>query len=106
MTKGEVWDVAVDLCQDSKMYGKWIGVLLSEQNKKNYIPEGFAHGFLVLSDIAIFNYKCTDFYDPRDQDGVFWNDEDLNIQWPLEEGLDVILSENDKIFKLLKELKI
>lgn len=106
VTQGEVWDVAVDLREHSDTYGKWVGVYLSEQNKKQfYIPEGFAHGFLVLSDIAIFNYKCTDFYDPSDQDGVLWNDVDLNISWPLDEEMEVLLSEKDQALKSLKELK-
>lgn len=82
VVKGNVFDVAVDLRAGSKTYGKWFGVELSEENKKQfYIPEGFAHGFVVLSDIAEFCYKCTDFYHPGDEGGLAWNDPDINIDW-------------------------
>ena len=81
--KGRVFDVAVDLRSDSATYGQWYGVELSEENKKQfYISEGFAHGFLVLSDIAEFCYKCTDFYHPGDEGGLAWNDSAIGIQWP------------------------
>ena len=81
--KGSVFDVAVDLRSDSETYGKWFGVELTEENKKQfYIPEGFAHGFLVLSDIAEFCYKCTDFYHPGDEGGLAWNDPEIDIKWP------------------------
>ena len=81
--KGRVFDVAVDLRKDSTSYGKWCGVELSEENKKQfYISEGFAHGFLVLSDIAEFCYKCTDFYHPGDEGGLAWNDPSIGIKWP------------------------
>ena len=81
--KGEVFDVAVDMRSDSETFGKWFGVLLSEENKKQfYIPEGFAHGFLVLSDVAEFCYKCTDFYHPGDEGGLAWNDPAIGIEWP------------------------
>ncbi len=81
--KGSVFDVAVDLRSGSKTYGKWYGIELTEENKKQfYIPEGFAHGFLVLSDIAEFCYKCTDFYHPGDEGGLAWNDPDIGIKWP------------------------
>ena len=101
--KGEVYDVAVDLRKGSPTYGQWEGVHLSAENKRQfYVPEGFAHGFVVLSDVATFNYKCTDFYAPE-YDGVIpWNDKDVNIQWPIE-GLDILLSEKDKNHKPLKE---
>lgn len=83
VVKGSVFDVAVDLRADSKTYGKWFGVELTEENKKQfYIPEGFAHGFLVLSDIAEFCYKCTDFYHPVDEGGLAWNDPEIGIEWP------------------------
>ena len=83
VVKGEVFDVAVDLRQGSDTYGLWFGVELTEDNKKQfYIPEGFAHGFLVLSDIAEFCYKCTDFYHPGDEGGLAWNDPTINIKWP------------------------
>lgn len=101
--KGEVFDVAVDLRKNSPTYGKWEGVVLSEENKKQfYVPEGFAHGFLVLSDEAEFTYKCTDFYDPDDEGGILWNDEDVNIPWPMDED-EIILSDKDKTLKTLKE---
>ncbi|MDD7210589.1 MAG: dTDP-4-dehydrorhamnose 3,5-epimerase [Lachnospiraceae bacterium] len=81
--RGTVFDVAVDLRSNSKTYGKWFGVELSEENKKQfYIPEGFAHGFLVLSDYAEFCYKCTDFYHPGDEGGLAWNDPEIGIDWP------------------------
>ena len=81
--KGKVFDVAVDLRQDSETYGKWCGVELTEENKKQfYIPEGFAHGFLVLSDVAEFCYKCTNFYHPGDEGGLAWNDPTIGIVWP------------------------
>ena len=104
---GEVFDVAVDLRKGSKTFGKWEGVILNGQNKKQfYIPEGFAHGFLVLSDEAVFNYKCTDFYAPEYDAGLLWNDEEIGIKWPLS-GIDnIILSEKDKIQKKLKEIDV
>lgn len=81
--KGRVFDVAVDLRRESKTFGQWYGIELSEENKKQfYISEGFAHGFLVLSDQAEFFYKCTDFYHPGDEAGIAWNDPDINIKWP------------------------
>lgn len=81
--KGTVFDVAVDLRKDSETFGKWYGIKLSDENNKQfYIPEGFAHGFLVLSDIAVFCYKCTDFYHPGDEGGIAWNDPKLAIEWP------------------------
>ena len=97
--RGTVFDVAVDLRADSKTYGKWYGVELSAENKKQFlIPEGFAHGFLVLSERAEFCYKCTDFYHPGDEGGIAWNDPILGIQWPEVEG-GYILSEKDKKWK-------
>ncbi|MGG7178100.1 dTDP-4-dehydrorhamnose 3,5-epimerase [Clostridium paraputrificum] len=106
-TKGEVFDVAVDLRKGSPTFGMWEGVLLSEDNKRQfYIPEGFAHGFLVLSDEAVFNYKCTDFYDPEHDGGLLWNDEEIEIEWPLEGIENILLSEKDKNQKKLKDLDI
>ncbi|MFR7384066.1 MAG: dTDP-4-dehydrorhamnose 3,5-epimerase [Anaerostipes sp.] len=94
VVRGKVFDVAVDLRSDSKTYGKWFGVELSAENMKQfYIPEGFAHGFLVLSDEAEFCYKCTDFYHPGDEGGLAWNDPEIGVEWPLEEGVDLIISE-------------
>lgn len=106
-TKGCVFDVAVDLRKGSPTFGKWEGALLSEENKRQfYIPEGFAHGFLVLSDEAIFNYKCTDFYHPEWDGGVLWNDPDIGVAWPLKDIEEIILSDKDKNQKLLKDLDV
>ncbi|MBP3544642.1 MAG: dTDP-4-dehydrorhamnose 3,5-epimerase, partial [Lachnospiraceae bacterium] len=81
---GSVYDVAVDLRASSKSFGKWYGLVLSDENNKMfYVPEGFAHGFLVLSDVAHFSYKCTNFYHPEDEGGLLWNDEILQISWPI-----------------------
>ena len=104
VVRGKVFDVAVDLRSDSKTYGKWFGVELSAENMKQfYIPEGFAHGFLVLSEIAEFCYKCTDFYHPGDEGGLAWNDPEIGVEWPLEEGVDLIISEKDQKWKGLKD---
>lgn len=103
---GEVFDVAVDIRKGSETYGKWVGVVLSDENKKQfYVPEGFAHGYLVLSETAVFAYKCTEFYHPEDEDGIQWDDPDIGIEWPLEEGMQVILSEKDKVHGGIKTLK-
>lgn len=95
--RGRVFDVAVDLRAKSPTYGKWFGVELSEENKKQfYVSPGFAHGFLVLSDEAEFAYKVTDFYHPGDEGGLIWNDPAIGIEWPIEEGMELIFSERDK----------
>ena len=92
---GEVFDVAVDLRRSSPTFGKWVGEVLSAVNKRQmWIPEGFAHGFLVLSEAAEFQYKCSDFYDPADERGIAWNDPRIGIAWPLT-GLEPILSGRD-----------
>jgi len=94
--EGEVFDVAVDLRHNSPTRGKWHGVILSaEKQNQLYIPPGFAHGFLVLSDRAIFAYKCTDFYYPDDEGGIIWNDPAIGVKWP-DLGTEYILSEKDK----------
>lgn len=104
VVKGTVFDVAVDLRWNSKTYGKWFGVELSAENKKQfYISEGFAHGFIVLSDEAEFCYKCTDFYHPGDEGGLAWNDEEIGIDWPIPEGMELIISEKDQKWKGLKD---
>ena len=104
VVNGEVFDVAVDLREGSKTYGKWFGVELTAENKKQfYIPEGFAHGFLVLSDEAEFAYKCTDFYHPGDEGGLAYNDPEIGIDWPFEEGVELIISEKDKKWSGLKD---
>ena len=105
--KGEVFDVAVDVRKDSPTFGQWEGVVLSEYNKRQlWIPPGFAHGFVVLSDIADFEYKCTDFYDSTDEGSLMWNDPDINIQWPLtaEEIVELQLSDRDKAAIAFKNL--
>ncbi len=97
--KGEVFDVAVDVRPNSKTFGKWYGLVLSEENKLQfYVPEGFAHGFLVMSDEAEFVYKCTDVYNPSAEGGIPYNDESIGITWP-EIGCEFKLSEKDKLHK-------
>ena len=84
VVRGEVFDVAVDIRKGSTTFGQWEGVILSEENKRQFwVPPGFAHGFLVLSETADFEYKCTDYYDPSDEGSLAWNDADVNIEWPL-----------------------
>lgn len=105
--KGEVFDVAVDLRKGSSTYGKWHGVLLSEENKRQfYVPEGFAHGFLVTSEEAEFVYKCTDYYHPEFEGAITWNDEEIAIEWPIANLHEILLSEKDKSALMLRELKI
>jgi dTDP-4-dehydrorhamnose 3,5-epimerase len=97
VVKGTVFDVAVDIRKGSETYGKWFGVVLSEENKKQFfIPENFAHGFLVLSDEAEFCYKVTDFWHPNDEGGLPFNDPDIGIEWPYEEGVALNLSDKDQ----------
>ena len=103
VVRGQVFDVAVDVRPGSATYGKWHGVLLSAENKKQfYISPGFAHGFLVLSDVAEFCYKCTDFYHPEDEGGLLWNDPGIGITWPevvgeqLRDGTPLTLSDKDR----------
>ena len=101
---GKIYDVVIDLRADSKTFMKSFCVELSAKNGKQlYIPEGFAHGFLVLSDLAEFCYKCTDFYHPGDEGGLAWNDPEIGVEWPLEEGVDLIISEKDQKWKGLKD---
>ena len=103
---GKVFDVAVDLRKGSKTFGKWFGVELSEENQKQFfVPEGFAHGFLVLSDTAVFAYKCTDFYHPGDEGGIRWDDPEIGIEWPMIEGTDLIIAQRDKEWGTLAEMK-
>jgi len=103
VVKGEVYDVAVDIRPNSPTFGKWTSIILSEKNKKQlWIPKGFAHGFLVLSDFADFEYKCTDYYDPLDEGGIIWNDPYLKILWPIN---NPILSDKDSEAKKFMDLK-
>lgn len=104
VVSGKVFDVAVDLRTGSRTYGKWFGVELSGENKKMfYIPEGFAHGFVVLSDEAVFAYKCTDFYHPGDEGGIIWNDPEIGVEWPIPEDMKLIMSEKDMKWGGLKD---
>jgi dTDP-4-dehydrorhamnose 3,5-epimerase len=102
VTRGSVFDVAIDIRKNSPTFGKWHGEILSAENKKQlYIPENFAHGFCVLSDSAEFLYKCTDFYVPGDEAGLIWNDPQLGIKWPIDQP---ILSDKDAILPSLADV--
>lgn len=108
--RGQVFDVAVDLRRESGTFGKWYGIILSEENKKQfYVPEGFAHGFLVLSETAEFCYKVTDFYHPGDEGGLAWNDPEIGIVWPevqngcLSDGTPLLFSDKDRQLPFLRE---
>lgn len=108
VVRGAVFDVAVDVRKGSPTYGQWEGVLLSEENKKQFwVPPGLAHGFLVLSDVADFEYKCTDYYDPSDEGSLIWNDPSVGIKWPLDllDGVEVQLSGKDTVAGTLKDLR-
>ncbi len=103
---GEVFDVAVDMREGSPTYGQWFGVVLSAENMKQfYIPKHFAHGFLVLSEHAEFCYKVTDFYHPNDESGIIYNDPDIGIEWPIPEGMELIMSDKDTKWGQLKDLR-
>lgn len=100
--QGEVFDVAVDLRRSSPTFGKWHGLVLSGENRRQfYVPPGFGHAFLVLSDTALFHYKCTEFYSPRDEVSIRWNDPDISIEWPMKEPL---VSERDANGLRLRDL--
>ena len=102
---GEVFDVAVDLRKGSETYGKWVGVLLTAENGKQFmIPRGFAHGFVVVSDTAEFAYKCDELYHPEDEGGIAWNDPDVGVEWP--EVGEIILSEKDKKNPMLVQCRV
>ncbi|MBI0112870.1 MULTISPECIES: dTDP-4-dehydrorhamnose 3,5-epimerase [Gilliamella] len=102
VVRGQVYDVVVDIRKDSKTFGKWVSIILSEENKTQlWIPPGLAHGFVVLSDIADFEYKCTNYYDPKSEESLLWNDPTVNIDWPI---TNPILSTKDKQGKTLMEL--
>ena len=104
VVKGEVFDVAVDIRQDSSTFGKWEAVVLSGENKTQvWVPPGFAHGFVVLSDTADFEYKCTDYYDPTDEGSILWDDPDLAIPWPIDRPK---LSDKDAGAPKLVDLKL
>ncbi len=102
--RGEVFDVAVDLREGSPTFGKWFGVRLSEENKKQFfVPKNFAHGFLVLSDYAEFQYKCSDFYHPGDEGGIRYDDPDIGVDWPIAADMELLFSERDMKWGGLKE---
>ena len=104
VVKGAVYDVAVDLRPGSATYGQWYGVLLTEENKKQFfIPKNFAHGFYVLSDVAEFCYKCTDFYHPNDEGVLLWSDPEIGVKWPIPDGEVPNLSEKDKKWGGIRE---
>ena len=104
VVRGEVYDVAVDIRKGSNTYGEWEGVVLSEYNKKQFwVPPGFAHGFLVLSEMADFEYKCTDYYDPSDEGCILWSDHTLDIPWAIDKPL---LSEKDACAPLLADIDL
>ncbi|MBO6556847.1 MAG: dTDP-4-dehydrorhamnose 3,5-epimerase [Pseudomonadales bacterium] len=106
VTRGEVFDVAVDIRQSSPTYGQWVGRTLSDVNKEIFwVPPGFAHGFLVLSDVADFVYRCTDYYAPGDEYAIRWDDPELAINWP-EAALPPTLSEKDQKAPLLADAKL
>ena len=107
VTSGEVFDVAVDIRKESPDFGKWVGVVLSEENKKMFwVPPGFAHGFYVISPVAEFVYKCTDYYAPDYEKSIIWNDPAINIQWPLVEGVTPQLSVKDEHGVSLKNAEV
>ena len=102
VVQGEVFDVAVDIRRGSPSFGDWVGIHLSDQNKRQlYIPEGFAHGFCVTSDTAIFSYKCSAFYDPGSEGGILWSDPAIGIDWPSE---NFLLSDKDIKYPCLKDV--
>ncbi len=104
---GEIFDVAVDLRQSSPYFGRWVGVSLSAENKEQlWIPPGFAHGFLTLSDRADVVYKATDYYDPTGERTIRWDDPDLGIKWPIQTGQQPIISEKDAAGVLFKEAEV
>ena len=104
VVRGEVYDVALDIRKGSATFGEWEGVILSEDNKKQFwVPPGFAHGFVVLSDTADFEYKCTDYYDPSDEGSILWSDPDLDIPWPI---ANPVLSTKDESAKRLVDLRL
>jgi dTDP-4-dehydrorhamnose 3,5-epimerase len=100
--KGRVFDVAVDIRRNSPSFGKWFGTILSDENHHQFfIPKGFAHGFYVLSETADFHYKCSDYYDPKENLGILWSDPHLAIDWPFKKAL---LSNKDKLYPALNDI--
>lgn len=107
VSHGAIFDVAVDLRRDSPFFGQWVGEVLSEENRRMlWIPPGFAHGFYVISDVADCQFKCTDYYAPQHEQRIRWNDDALDIEWPLREGTWPLLSEKDKNNQRFRECLI
>jgi dTDP-4-dehydrorhamnose 3,5-epimerase len=103
--RGKIWDVVVDLRKESETFGRWFGIELSAENKKQlYIPENFAHGFLALSEESEVCFKVTDHYQPSDEVGFAWNDPEVGIEWPIPAGMNILLAEKDKGLKSLKDV--
>ncbi|HEO7045736.1 TPA: dTDP-4-dehydrorhamnose 3,5-epimerase family protein, partial [Streptococcus agalactiae] len=114
--KGKIFDVVVDIRSGSKTFGEWFSIILTSDNKNMmYVPEGFAHGYLVLDDETIVSYKCTDFYNPDDEMGIIWDDPDIGINWPclrsnnscpvLSDGCtEILISKKDKQWRKLNDL--
>jgi len=104
---GEIFDVAVDIRKDSETFGKWVGINLSSENKRMlYIPPGFAHGFLTLSNVAEIHYKMTEEYAPEYERGIIWNDKDISVLWPIDNIEAVIVSEKDRNNPALKNAEL
>lgn len=104
VVQGEVFDVAVDIRTGSPTFGQWVGVNLSGENHRQlWVPQGFAHGFCVLSETTYFTYKCTDVYMPSAEGGIMWNDPDIGIEWPLK---DIVLSDKDQVYPRLKDVSV
>lgn len=107
VVQGRAWDVAVDIRKDSETFGQWVGIELSGENHKQFwIPAGFAHGFIALEDNTQFLYKTTDYYSKECERSIVWNDPEISIEWPLVSGLELALTEKDRIAPLLKDAEL
>ena len=107
VTQGSVFDVFVDLRKNSPTFGKWDGHILSAENKERlWVPPGLAHGFLVLSDTADFQYKCTEYYTPAKERSLLWNDPEIGVEWPISAGAELILAAKDRAAKLFKDAEL
>lgn len=107
VVQGCAWDVAVDIRKDSETFGQWVGVELSGENHKQFwIPAGFAHGFIALEDNTQFLYKTTDYYSKECERSIVWNDIDINVKWPIEEGLNVVLTDKDRLAPTIKAAEL
>lgn len=104
---GEIFDVAVDIRRSSPTFGQWVGIILSAENRHQlWVPEGFAHGFFVMSEFAEVLYKVTDYYAPESERSILWNDPKIGVEWPLGDGITPILSQKDVAGKLLSDAEI